>query len=139
MWTDRSCNRCGRQPGSNLEIQRHRIADQDQIVQSAGAISATIQCGDMDDDRRDWPEITCFRDGSPEAYSGNQSMGPAEKCGHTKGSRDQPGCRQPRTLKATFVFWACGLYVAKPHSEHHAIRESTWEKTSGQTKEAMAR
>ena len=65
-------------------------------------------------------------------------MGPSEKCRHKKGSRDQPGCRQPRTLKTTLVLWACGPYVAKPHPEHHAIRKSAWEETSGQTKEALA-
>ena len=84
--------------------------------------------------RRDRPEVTCFRDGSPETYSGNQSMGPAEKCRHKKINRDQPGCRQPST-----PLWACSPYVAKPHPEHHAIQKSAWEEASGQTKGALAR
>ena len=37
------------------------------------------------------------------------------------------------------VLWACGPYVTKPHPEHHAIRKSAWEETSGQTKEVLAR
>ena len=56
-----------------------------------------------------------------------------------EGSRDQPGCRQPSTIKTTLILWACGPYGAKPHLEHHAIWKSAWEETSGQTKEALAR
>ena len=78
-------------------------------------------------------KLLVFWDGSSETFSGNQSMGSAEKCRHKKGSRDQPGCRQPRTLKMTLVLWACGPYVAKPHLKHHAIRKSAWEETSGHT------
>ena len=40
---------------------------------SASAISTTVQCWHLNDDRRDWAEVTCFRDGSPEMYyNGNQ-------------------------------------------------------------------
>ena len=59
--------------------------------------------------------------------------GTTERCRHKKGSRDQPECRQPRTLKTTLVLWVCGPYVTKPHPEHHAIIwKCTQEETSGQ-------
>ena len=52
-------------------------------------------------------------------YSGNQSMGRAEKIRRISGSVGMSSTTY--TLKTTLVLWACGPYVAKLHPEYHAI------------------